>query len=389
MKCLYNTLLFCVLCTTVFAQSSKLQIDDHIRLPKDSLESEAILSAIDAFLYCAQNDSASHWISPSENEKAQLLLDEIIDIQKHKKRKDDSFYKPYLTELVSLADDKYSVKIAYMGLKENTPTLRAIFEIIAYKENGRYWMTSPLSLKTQHWKTKQYGNYTFKYPYELDEQAAEEFVNDQMFYDEKLKLTKTPTHVYLSNDEVSPSELIGVTYKSDYNGRSYTFSTSSENAAMHVSTESVISDYSKHDLWHDKLSLVISRDEVHSIVDCNIATAYGGMWGKTWEELFPLFTEKFVVGENIDWLEHRKNKSHIVVNERRKVYTNDFIGALIIRKIEEEKGFDAVWDLLMTEKIKGDDHYYKKVDRLIGISKRNFNKEAQKLIEEEIRRLGS
>ncbi len=55
-----------------------------------------------------------------------------------------------------------------------------------------------------------------------------------------------------------------------------------------------------------QIKQVISRKKVNRRVDCQIATLYGGIWGLSWEELFPIFCEKFVTGKDVDWLEHKK-----------------------------------------------------------------------------------
>ena len=145
--------------------------------------------------------------------------------------------------------------------------------------------------------------------------------------------------------------------------------------------------YDLHDLWHNRLSQVISRRKVHRRVDCHIAYLYGGSWGFGWEELFNLFSEKFVVGKNVDWMEHKKSSSYFETN-KHKNYTDDFIGALLVKKIEEEKGFDGVWELLLTKRTKEEEEYFMVLEKLTGISKKNYNKEVSKLIKKEMKNLG-
>ena len=153
-----------------------------------------------------------------------------------------------------------------------------------------------------------------------------------------------------------------------------------------MANESRIYNYNFHDLWHNRLSQLISRREVHRRVDCHIATLYGGIWGLSWEELLPIFKKKFVIGKNVNWLEHKKNKSYFLTTERkRKNYTDDFIGALIVRKIENEKGFDGVWELLKAKRTKEEEEYFAALEKLTGITKKTYNKEVSKLIREEIR----
>ena len=60
------------------------------------------------------------------------------------------------------------------------------------------------------------------------------------------------------------------------------------------------------------------------------------------------------------------------------------INALIIKKIETEIGFSGVWQLLNCGKYeKGNENYYNTLHQIIGISKKNYNKEVWKLVKKE------
>ncbi len=382
---------FIAICTTVSAQTNHLKINDDIVMPDDSLESKALILSVDAFLSAAQNNSQNKWILPTERVETQILIDEIMGIQKSEKFKDDSFFKAYLTNIIPLEEDKYAVKVSYIGINENTAILRASFELIAHKANNSFLISSPLLRNTQNWSSKKSGNDTYYYPYTIDGEKLQQITDQIVFYDKKLKNYEKESYTehYLCKKETNPLKLFGVEYKSDYNGNVLNTSWVSEEGkkTVEVSTESRLYGVSMHDLWHNRLRKVIARKKVHRRVDCYIATLYGGMWGKSWEELFPVFKEKFVVGKQVDWLEHKKNKSHIVANEHN-VYTDDFIGALIVKKIEKEKGFDGVWELLLTKRTKDEDEYFAKIESLTGISKKNYNKEVSKLIKAEIKNLG-
>lgn len=381
--------LFIAICFTVSAQTNSLKINPDIVMLEDSLESEALLISVNAFLSSAQENSDNNWILPAESIETQILVDEIQDIQKSEKLENDSFFKPYLTNLIPLEEDKYAVQIAYIGTDENVADLRASFELIAHKKNDSFLISSPLIRNTQNWKTKKFQNHIFHYPYTIDDDKIRIITDRMVFYDEKLQNNTGDTHYYLCKNETNPLDLFGVGYKSDYNGDDLItrYVSQQDSKTLWVVNESGLYDYSTHDLWHNRLGKVISRRKVHRRVDCHIATIYGGIWGLSWEELFPLFNEKFVVAKNVDWLEHKKNKSHFLT-DGHKNYTDDFVGALIVRKIEKEKGFDGVWELLMTKRTKEEEEYFSVLEKLTGITKKNYNKEAFKLIEEETNNLG-
>ncbi|MEE9372587.1 MAG: hypothetical protein V3V00_05990 [Saprospiraceae bacterium] len=75
----------------------------------------------------------------------------------------------------------------------------------------------------------------------------------------------------------------------------------------------------------------------------------------------------------------QENNSFFITKERRKNYTDDFVGALIVKKIEDSIGVEGVWKLLMTKRTKGEEEYFSVLEKLTGITKANYNKETQKL----------
>lgn len=375
---------------TIAEQNLILHINENIVMPEDTSVHKALLSSVNAFLLAAQENSPNKWILASETIETQILIDELEAIRKNKQFENDTFFKAHLANIIPLEKDKYAIQVAYMGINENTPILRANFELVAHKADDIFLFSSPLKRNTQDWTSKKVQNHTFYYPYEIEDETIEKFANKMVFYDEKLKNNVGETHFYLCTAEINPLKLFGVDYKSDYNGNGLNtrWYSKHDEKTIYVLNESQIYNFDTHDLWHNRLSQVISRRKVHRRVDCHIATLYGGIWGKSWEELFPIFSEKYVVSKDVDWLKHKEDKTHFITNGRRKNYTDDFIGALLVRKIEEEKGFEGVWELLKTKRTKAEEEYFSVLEKLIGITKNNYNQEVQQLIEIEMNNLG-
>ena len=281
LKQLY-TLLFVSIWLCTNAQISTAEIHSDIVMPTDSLECKSLLFSVNAFLSSAEENSVNKWVLPAEKIETQILIDEIYNIKKSNVFKSDSFFKAYLTNITPLEENKYVVSIAYMGINENSPILRANFELITQKINGVFLISSPLKRKTKHWKTKKIQNHLFHYPYTADDKALNKFVEKVVFYDEKLSNNTGEKHYYICKNETNPLELFGVNYKLDYNGDDLItrYTSQLENKSLWVANESHIYSYNFHDLWHNRLSLLISRRDVHRRVDCHIATLYGGIWGK-------------------------------------------------------------------------------------------------------------
>lgn len=74
-------------------------------------------------------------------------------------------------------------------------------------------------------------------------------------------------------------------------------------------------------------------------------------------------------------------ESKLFDGKEKPMYVPYFLNALIVQKIEKEKGFPAVMELLSCGKReKGDENYFKALEKITGISKANFNTRMKELI---------
>lgn len=369
------------------AQTNSLRLNPNIVLPKDSIESKALTTSLNDFLLSAQKPNEENKFV-FENEKIEtfIQLDEINGVEKSGKFKDDYFYKPYLTNVVLLKDNNYQIQISYIGTSENTALLRASFEFIAHKTNNIFAFSSPLLRNTKKWKVEKVGNNIFHYQNTINKDKVKEFNKLTSSFDNKLKTKNKITDYYLCDNIMELGKLIGVEYKSDYNGRSESVWSSSfgdRKLIVFGNNNSSFNEFDPHDLFHDRLSLVIPRSKVNKPVDEGCAYLYGGSWGFTWEEIFKAFKEQIASNKNTNWKEIKETP----VSFKTGNFTNQadyIVNALLVKKIEKEKGFTGVWELLNIGPFeKGNEKYYQTLKKLTGITKANYNEKIWELIDNE------
>lgn len=369
------------------AQTNSLRLNPNIVLPKDSIESKALTTSLNDFLLSAQKPNEENKFV-FENEKIEtfIQLDEINGVEKSGKFKDDYFYKPYLTNVVLLKDNNYQIQISYIGTSENTALLRASFEFIAHKTNNIFAFSSPLLRNTKKWKVEKVGNNIFHYQNTINKDKVKEFNKLTSSFDNKLKTKNKITDYYLCDNIMELGKLIGVEYKSDYNGRSESVWSSSfgdRKLIVFGNNNSSFNEFDPHDLFHDRLSLVIPRSKVNKPVDEGCAYLYGGSWGFTWEEIFKTFKEQIASNKNTNWKEIKETP----VSFKTGNFTNQadyIVNALLVKKIEKEKGFTGVWELLNIGPFeKGNEKYYQTLKKLTGITKANYNEKIWELIDNE------
>ena len=386
MKLIITTiLLFAILFAN--AQTNTLRLNPNIVLPKDSIESKSLTTSLNDFLLSAQKPNEENkFVFESEKLETFIQLDEINGIEKSGKFKDEYFYKPYLTNIVLLKDNNYLIQVSYIGISENTALLRASFEFIAHKTTNTFMFSSPLFKNTKNWKVKKIGNNIFHYQNIINNEKVKEFNKLTSSFDNKLKSTNKITDYYLCDNIIELEKLIGVEYKSDYNGRIESVLSSSfgdRNLIVFGNNNSSFNKFDPHDLFHDRLSLVIPRSNVNKPVDEGCAYLYGGSWGFTWKEIFKAFKEQIASNKNTNWLEIKETP----VSFKTGNFSNQadyIVNALLVKKIEKEKGFAGVWELLNVGPfVKGNEKYYETLEKLTGITKASYNDKIWELINNE------
>lgn len=379
------TLLFAAFFAT--AQTNSLRLNPNIVLPKDSIESKNLVTSLNDFLLSAQKSNEENkLVFDGEKIETFIQLDEIKGIEKSGKLNDDFFYKPYLTNVVLLKDKNYLIQVSYIGTSDNVAYLRANFEFIAHKVNNTFVFSSPLLRNTTNWKVMKVGNNVFHYQNTINTEKVKEFNELTSSFDLKLKSTNKITDYYLCDYIFELEKLIGVDYKFDYNGRTESVWSSSygdRKVIVFGNNNSNFNDFDPHDSFHDRLSLVIPRSKVNRPVDEGCAYIYGGSWGLTWKEIFKSFKEQIASNKNANWADIKETPVYF----KTKEYSNSadyIVNALLVKKIEKEKGFAGVWELLNVGPFeKGNEKYYQALEKLTGITKANYNDKIWELINNE------
>ncbi len=100
-------------------------------------------------------------------------------------------------------------------------------------------------------------------------------------------------------------------------------------------------------------------------------------------KILAMFKKYAAENPNADWLKLYVDNIDLLAGAKslKIAYA---INALIIQKIEKEKGFDPVMELLSCGKLEqGDDNYFKALEKVSGISKARFNSAVWGLIRQQ------
>lgn len=374
--------------TTIFAQTRKIQVNANINLPKDSIVSKKLIASLNDFLL--QKDKANEQntlVFKEESIETFVLLDEMIGMEKRKKEEAEDYFKPYLTNVAPINATDYIVQLAFIGVTENMPVLRASFELVAHKSAEGFVFSSPLVRNTASWKKIKIGNCTFHYKNTINNEKAKAYEKFTVSFDKKLKAVNKMTEIYCCDDSMELQKILGIGYKLDFNGRNSTTLSSvfgDKKLIVMGSKSGTFDEFDPHDLWHERLSNVISRRVVNKPIDEACAYIYGGSWGMSWKDIFTKFKAKVANNKEANWVELYEKNENFGESQAEHLLVGYVINALIIQKLEKEKGFAAVWELLNCGKYeKGNENYFKALEKITGITKQNYNEKIWELIQKE------
>jgi len=370
---------------SAFGQWSNLNVPADLRLPRDSTVKSQILVSLDQFLFQIQKPNKENgFVLNADLLETSVLMDEMKNLETNQSLKKENFFKPYLINLTVLNDTNCLVQIAYMGENGGIPSMRASFILWGLKRGSQFYFNAPLKQNTITWKTQQMNHVTIHFKKTINESNARKYFQMVAFYDKKLNAPVQPTDFYCADNFHEVLQLVGVDYKSDYNGYGHNTLTAVENGHnlnVNGNLSSDFTSFDPHDLWHERLHQVISTDSINRPVDEGTAYLYGGSWGLSWNEILNRFKTNAHAHPDADWIALYNESKNFDEKSRYPLNVDFVINALLVQKIEKEKGFSYVVELLSCgKKQPGNENYFIALEKITGITKADFNSNVWTLI---------
>lgn len=379
-----NVFLCCYfITTTLFAQTIPVSFAKLATSPRDTSLRVKLQQNLSGLLSHSDPETNPYIASECKLETS-LLLDEMNNLRLNTQYKDSLFYQCEIINYIKVSDSNSIVQIAYTGAHSDTVFVRALFTMYAFHRPEQFVFYSPLQNLTTYWRKTKLNNVTVYHKGELNKKNAQRYFDLVDRYDTKLKAPKLPITFYCCDHFNEALKVSGTDFKSDYTGYS-----KNNLRARNKERELVVGgafagrfdDYDPHDLWHVRLHNVLSTNIINRPVDEGTAYLYGGSWGLTWEDILTRFKTYAAANPNADWYALYNESKNF--DEKFKYPLNvDFaINALLVNKIEKEKGFDAVLALLSCgKKQKDNQNYFTALEKITGIQQTQFNTAVWELI---------
>jgi len=349
-----------------YAQAPAVAAAPGVKLLPDSATSSQLLASLTALLH---PPAPAALVLPSASLATAALLEEVGAAAAGA----PGPLQQYLTNVVPLDSVHYLLQLATVAAPP-APVPRATYELLAQRQGTAFVFSAPLARNTAGWHRRQLGSYAFYYPTELPRGAAA-LVKKATFFDHKLQAAPPQTTVYCCPDLPAALHLIGVTSQAGYAGLAHgTLSSRAPRQLLLLTPPQDITGFDPHDLWHQRVRNTLPAGTLNKPVDEGCAYLYGGSWGIAWPTILRLFQAKVGANPNTDWLAVYESAPNFNDSKRQPLLPAYVINALLVQKIEREKGFAAVKPLLACGKYEpGNANYFKALEAATGITKSSFN----------------
>lgn len=348
-----------------FGQNSDLIITQQIKLPTDSITRKFLISNLKIFVQDIEKLNANSEVISNEHFFKYKDYFEIFKNIQNSEKYGKNFFKPYLKNIVLQSNKLYKIDISYYGIDDKNQILNRInFSILAKNENGKFLFYCPFEENVKNWDFKKLKNISFYFNDHFNKSNAKNFEKYNIKIAKKLKINPLHLDYYKCKNIQEVYKLLGIDYYLQING-DVRSSWVLDNGKIFVSGTN--SEEYNHDLTHLYFEKKLGNEVRNWTAEEGYNIYTTDYWEKNPTEIFRSLK---------NYIENNSNKSLFEVFQKNEILEYPIrikfpISALFMRKLEREKGFDKVLEVIGSGKT--DDNYYKLLEKYIGLNKENFD----------------
>jgi hypothetical protein len=288
------------------------------------------------------------------------------------------YFQAQLINLYPVENKHYMLTLSYMKNDE----IGRIFTFLAKVDNGRILFSNPLKYNTKHWKQTTIGTITYFFPDTIDTKRAEIFHQKNVLMAQKLNVPVRDWDIYMCANYQEAIQIQGCQYESTRNGIT--------NSGDIIDPKTLFSVMNDEDFSHDVLHIYASQirgKERNAVGECGLAYYWGnayhpGVVGKApnLKELVSVLQQYLQSHKDVKLLDLLDKSPNVLAEYGYPwpINVNRIITGVICEEIEKQKGIDGIIELLKCGR--GNEAFFKSIDKLIGINRDNFDKKVYKLI---------
>jgi len=368
-------LLFVCFPLVLWAQPNEtnVRIQAGVKIRLETEPKNRFLADLDRFLELKDADFTTYRYVDSLNYTTYKdLFDALKFIEVNAALNDSNYYRPYLVNFVEQAENTFLVSLSFRGSQNGEVDERARMTFLAQESNHTFKFLNPFEFYTKDWNTRKIKNAHFYYRGAFNEEEAEAFANHNEFLAALWNMESRPIRYYKCLNLQEVYQLMGIDYHVDINGVKRGCVTLGK-ANLFVSGTN--REEYKHDLTHFYFELQVPQQSRNWVAEEGYNINLTDYWGFATKENYG-FLKQYLAENGVTPLEIFE-KNRIM---KSPISTKMPVAALIMRKIEREKGMDGVLQVITCGTT--DDDFFKAIETVAHITKENFNE----VVEEELKK---
>jgi hypothetical protein len=347
-------------------QTGRLRLGPELRLlPGDTVLVTSLRGWLGAM---GGPDSLNGYVAEADRPAMAVLMDQLRRLKG----------ECWLGGVMPLDSAHLQIQLNYMSVFRDTPFTQACCTVLARREGDRWFVSSPLAAHTVNWKQRTIGCCTFHYPENINFRQAAEFERLVASYDQRLKIGKPVIDFYCCGNFMEASKLVGIDYMAIFSGFGYSDLSGEYGSRQVIVCGNEWKDgfctISMHDMWHGELHRAVSTKVINRPVDEGMAYLYGGSWIiYSWKDILKMMKDYRATHVDADWLMLYKGGTDLVPAPK-VIKISYAVNALIVQRLEKERGFAASLPLLCCgPKEAGDSNYFAALKTVTGVDEAHFN----------------
>lgn len=379
------TLTFLFICFTATAQKYVVK-PSYVKNTMDSTTTAQFNKSLNGFYAQVEKGKLTDkWLTPKNADFTKSLFEELEKYEKGKNKVRSKVWDKQLINIYPISKNKYFLAIAYTYNSSSYPVLLYKIDLVATKTGDEFTFSVPLDYLTRYWKTKKVGNITYHFRGKLNKKTAKRFNKKNTSIAKKLGVQPEKLDFYMTDDFQEISTLLGFRYSAYTNGK--------YRDGYGVDTKTIFAIDGNEDFSHDLFHYYSGKTNKHD--DRNWITEEGAayLWGNayytdkngemvTMKRLDAALKKYLIENPNANLFELFKNNAKIFPQIAPEISVRSTMAALIVNKVEKEKGMTGVLKLINAGHKDKLENFLKATNKLLGLNESNFNSRVRKLIEE-------
>jgi hypothetical protein len=288
------------------------------------------------------------------------------------------YFKGQLINLYSIKPALYSLTLIYTNNNE----IGRMFTFMVNENDGRFTFASPVKYNTKHWKTTTTGTITIHFPDTININRAKNFDRKNVTMASKLNLPVMDFEMYMSRNYQEVLQLLGCQYEYEDNGY--------VNSGWIISPKTLFSVKNDEDFSHDVFHMYAAsiRDNAYNNA-AEEGIAY--LWGNAYhadnsgkipdqQKLVAVLRQYIKSHASVKLLDLFDKNPNVLAEYGypKPISVRAVISGVICDEVEKQKGTDGIIELIKCGR--GDDNFFKSIEKLLHINRNNFDEKVNKLL---------